>query len=132
MEAKEEKRPSQDARTTLIISEFIGTLFLVFFSALAMSKADSAYEGFPVATDKVIGVALVHVIVYALFIYASSGKVKCTFNPVISLIRVMRGKWTLVEVVSRHQGLIIIAVQLVASVVAALMFLVIFGSGRPG
>lgn len=105
MEGSEEKASQGDLRNMLLVSEFIGTLMLVFFGSGAMAIIDATYEGFAVSTDKVIGIALVHVIVYALFVYATSNKVKCTFNPVISLIRIIRRKWTILEVNSSNRGL---------------------------
>jgi glycerol uptake facilitator-like aquaporin len=98
MEGTDDKSSQKDLRNMLLISEFIGTLMLVFFGSGAMAAIDTSYEGFAVSTDRTIGIALVHVIVYAIFVYATSNKVKCTFNPVISLIRIIRRKWTLLEV----------------------------------
>ena len=94
-----------DDLTLLYTMEFIGTFFLVFFGSGSMAAADMAYVDFPNKEDKDIGIALVHMITYSIFTYAASNKAKCTFNPVISLVKIIRGRFSVKTVMLADPGL---------------------------
>ena len=83
---------------TLCIMEFIGTFFLVFFGSGSMAVADMSYEGIAGKEDKDIGIALVHMIIYSIFTYAARNRAHCTFNPVISLVKIIRGRHSIKSV----------------------------------
>ena len=45
--------------------------------------------------DKVVCYGLAHFMIYSFFFYATSNVAKCTFNPVISFVRMTQGLYSL-------------------------------------
>lgn len=98
MEDELKKYEDKDKVLYLYIFEMLGTFMIVLFGSGSMGLAAMSYENMPIPEDKSTGIGLVHMIVYSIFIYATSGLCKCTFNPVITLVKIIRGRFRIFTV----------------------------------
>src|SRR3990167_3233033 len=98
MEDEIKKDEDKDKVIQLYVFELLGTFMIVLLGSGAMGLGTMSYENMPIPEDKSTGIGLVHMIIYSIFIYATSGLCKCTFNPVITLVKIIRGRFRVVTV----------------------------------
>lgn len=86
-------------KVPLFISELIGTFILTYLGTCSVQNMENYSKIVPsFKRDRVVCFSLAHMLIYTFFIYGSNISAECCFNPVISFVKIIQGRFTMVTV----------------------------------
>jgi len=89
----------------LYLSEFFGTLFITLLGTCSIQNNESFAAEYPsFKQDKVVCFAIVNMLVYSFFHYASNISAECSFNPVITFVKMVQGRFDLKTVLVKFDN----------------------------
>lgn len=86
-------------KVPLFISELIGTFILTYLGTCSVQNMENYSKIVPsFKRDRVVCFSLAHMLIYTFFIYGSNISAECCFNPVISFVKIVQGRFTMATV----------------------------------